>query len=79
MRQAQTGKLGPVDPASVATWWHQRKPVANVLEPGLIESNELDPLLSTNEKPLVHLQPVELEQQLPRILERSTEHTKEDD
>ncbi len=79
MRQAQTGKLGPVDPASVATWWHQRKPVANVLEPGLIESDELDPLLSTNEKPLVHLQPVELEQQLPRILERSTEHAKEDE
>ncbi len=79
MQQAQTGKLGSVDPASIATWWHQRESVANVLEPNLIESEELDPLLSTAEKPLVHLQPIELEQRLPKILERSTQSEKKDE
>lgn len=77
MQQVQTGKLGPVDPASIATWWHQREPVTNVLEPNLIASEELDPLLSTGERPLVHLNPVELEQQLPAILERGTKEKEE--
>jgi hypothetical protein len=79
MQQAQTGKLGSVDPASIATWWHQRESVANVLEPNLIGSDELDPLLSTAEKPLVHLKSVDLEQQLPKILERSTQSEKKDE
>jgi uncharacterized protein YbaR (Trm112 family) len=79
MQQAQTGKLGSVDPASIATWWHQREPVTKVLEPDLIESDELDPLLSTSEKPLVHLKPVELEQKMPRILERSLKEEKKDE
>ena len=65
------GQLGPVDPATVATWWHQREAVATVLQPPLIEGEELDPLLSTAERPLVHLQPPELEQKLPGILEKS--------
>ncbi len=70
MHKANTGELGSVDPAVVATWWHQRKSVANVLEPPLIKGEELDPLLSTAEKPLVHLKQAELEQKLPEILEK---------
>ncbi len=71
MQRADTGKLGAVDPATVATWWHERQPVANALEPPLLESEELEPLVSTGEKPLVRLQPPELEQKLSDILEQS--------
>src|SRR6266536_3226668 len=70
MQRADTGKLGSVDPATVATWWHERQPVANALEPPLLESEELEPLVSTGEKPLVRLQQPELEQKLPEILEK---------
>ncbi len=77
MHQANTGKLGPVDPATVATWWHQREAVANVLEPPLIDSEALDPLVSTAERPLIHLQPPELERQLPHLLEKSAHDTPE--
>lgn len=70
MKRAQTGKLGAVDPASLAKWWCEIEPAAMVLEPPLIEGEELEPLLSTGEKPLVHLQPPELEQKLPEILEK---------
>ena len=45
--------------------------VANALEPPLLESEELEPLVSTGEKPLVRLQQPELEQKLPDILEKS--------
>ncbi len=70
MKRAETGKLGAVDPASLAKWWREIEPAAKVLEPPLIESEKLDPLLSTGEKPLVHLQQPELEQKLPEILEK---------
>jgi len=70
MQRADTGKLGSVDPASVATWWRERQPVANALEPPLLGSEELEPLVSTGEKPLVRLQQAELEQKLPEILEK---------
>ena len=69
MKQANTGTLGTVDPASVATWWSERKPVATALEPQPIESEELEPLLSTGEKALVRLPQPELEQKMPQILE----------
>ena len=70
MKHAKTGTLGTVDPASVATWWNERKPVATVLEPVPIESEELEPLLSSSEKPLVRLPQPELEQKMPEILEQ---------
>ncbi|GAC1655372.1 MAG: hypothetical protein NVS4B12_27820 [Ktedonobacteraceae bacterium] len=73
MRQAQTGGLGIVDPASVATWWGERKSVATALEPAPIESEELEPLLSTGERPLVRLPQPELEQKMPEILEQVKE------
>ncbi len=69
MQQAKTGTLGTVDPASIATWWSDRKPVATVSEPQQIESEELEPLLSSGEKPLVRLPQPELEQKMPEILE----------
>lgn len=69
MHQAKTSELGEIDPALQATWWHELEPTLEVLEPPLIESQELDPLLSTSEKPLVHLKQPELEQKLPEILE----------
>ncbi len=70
MKHAKTGTLGAVDPASVATWWSERKPVATALEPTPIESEELEPLLSSGEKPLVRLPQPELEQKMPEILEQ---------
>ena len=70
MIHTKTGRLGPIDPASVATWWSQRKPVATVLEPQPIESEELEPLLSSGERPLVRLTQPELEQKIPQILEQ---------
>ncbi len=71
VQQADTGNLGAVDPAAVATWWHDRKPVAGALEPPLLPPEDLEPLLSTNERPLVRLDQPELEQKLPDILGKS--------
>jgi hypothetical protein len=70
MEQANTGKLGAADPATIATWWRDVEPVAEVLEPPLIESKKLEPLLSNEEQPLVHLPPPELDQELTRRLEQ---------
>src|SRR6266699_4355417 len=53
MQEAEREKLGAVDPASIATWWRERKPVTEVLEPPRIESGKLEPLLSKAEQPLV--------------------------
>jgi uncharacterized protein DUF4032 len=69
MQQAETGNLGAVDPALMAKWWRELEPTTEVLEPPLIESGALEPLVSPNEKPLVHLPQPELEQKLPEILE----------
>ena len=73
MQQAETGHLGAVDPASIASWWRDRQPVATALEPPKIPSEELEPLLSTGEKPLVRLPAPVLEQKLPEILEKQHE------
>ncbi|HTK09181.1 MAG TPA: DUF4032 domain-containing protein [Ktedonobacteraceae bacterium] len=70
MQQAQTGELGEIDPALRVKWWHELEPAAQVLEPSLVESEDLEPLLSTAEKPLVRLDHPALEERLPRILER---------
>jgi hypothetical protein len=69
MQQAETGELGAVDPALMARWWRELEPTTEVLEPPLIESGALEPLLSSGERPLVHLPQPELEQKLPEILE----------
>jgi len=69
MQEAVKEKLGAVDPASIATWWRERRPVSEVLEPPLIESEKLEPLLSEAEQPLVHLAEYELEEELTGLLE----------
>ena len=71
MQQAEIGKLGTVDPAELATWWRERESVAQVLEPQLIESEALEPLLSSGERPLVKLPQPELDQKLTGILEQN--------
>lgn len=76
MQQAETGQLGTVDPAKIATWWRERKPVTKALEPPLIESEKLEPLLSQEQQPLVHLSPAKLDQELTGMLEQ---HNKEDE
>jgi hypothetical protein len=73
MQQAETGKLGAVDPALMAQWWRELEPTTEVLEPPLISSGELEPLLSPHEQPLVHLPQPELEQKLPEILENHSD------
>ncbi len=73
MHQAETGKLGTVDPAELTRWWRERQPVAQVLEPPMIESEELTPLLKTDERPLVRLPAPELDQKLTGMLEQ--QHT----
>jgi hypothetical protein len=70
MQQAETGKLGAVDPASIASWWHGRESVIKALEPPLIANETLEPLLSEQEQPLVRLPEPELEQKLEEILEQ---------
>jgi Domain of unknown function (DUF4032) len=74
---AGAGKLGAVDPATLATWWRERKPVAKVLEPPLIEGEKLQPLLSEQEQPLVHLPPPQLEDHLNGILQQQEEEQDE--
>lgn len=70
MKQAQTGKLGDMDPALQVKWWRELEPVAQALEPPMIADEELEPLLSTSERPLVRMEQPELEQKLPKILEQ---------
>ena len=70
MQDAEKEKLGAVDPASIATWWRERKSVTEVFEPPLIESEKLESLLSEAEQPLVHLPVPELEEELSGLLEQ---------
>jgi hypothetical protein len=77
MQKAETGNLGEIDPARVAAWWHERQPAAQALEPPLIESEELEPLLSTSEKPLVRLDQPALAEKLPELLKSPQETDQE--
>ena len=70
IQQVDTQKLGKVDPATLATWWREREPVAQVLELPLIEGEKLEPLLSKEQQPLVHLPAPELDQQFTKILQQ---------
>ncbi|HET8845637.1 MAG TPA: DUF4032 domain-containing protein [Ktedonobacteraceae bacterium] len=71
MNQAKTGKLGSVDPALLAQIEDELEPTAQILDPTMIESEKLDPLLSTDERPLVHLSQSELETKLPEIVKKT--------
>ncbi len=77
MQHAAPSILGDIDPALMAKWWHEVTPSAEVMEPTLIAGEALEPLLSTDEKPLVHLEPHALEEKLPEILEKRTDLTEE--
>jgi len=70
MQEAEKEKFGAVDPASIATWWRERKPPTGVLERQLIESEVLKPLLSEAEQPLVYLPQGQLDEELTDILEK---------
>jgi hypothetical protein len=70
MKQAKTGKLGAVDPAVMASWWSEREPVMEALEPPSIASEKLEPLLSQEEQPLVRLPASELDDKLDEILDQ---------
>ncbi len=72
MQEAEKERLGAVDPASIATWWRERKAPTEVLEPPLIESEALKPLLSKAEQPLVDLPQSQLDTELTDILEKQT-------
>jgi hypothetical protein len=65
IQKADTGKLGEVDPSLLAKWWREFKPEVQVLEPPLVETELLDPLLSTSERPLIHEQPPEMPVAVP--------------
>lgn len=69
MHKADTGELGAVDPALLAQGGNEHEPSVQILEPALIESEKLDALLSTGEKPLVYLSQADLEARLPKIVE----------
>jgi hypothetical protein len=71
MQQAEVGNLGQAVPALVAKWWREIKPTTEAMEPALIESEALEPLLSTGEKPLVRLDSSTLDEKLPEILGQS--------
>jgi hypothetical protein len=77
MEEADTGKLGAVDPASISTWWGELRPVTEVLEPPLIESEKLEPLLSEAEQPLVRLPQPQLDTELTGILEKENHYDEE--
>ncbi len=64
MTKASTGKLGTIDPAQLVMQERELASTAQVLEPELIEEDILDPLLSTAERPLVHLPPSGLDDPL---------------
>ncbi|GCF10861.1 hypothetical protein KDI_44250 [Dictyobacter arantiisoli] len=66
----QNRQRNPIDPALYTAWWRkrQRQPVEDTVKPPMIEGEELDPFLSTTERPLVHLDLPQLEQKLPQIL-----------
>lgn len=76
VQQAKTDKLGAIDPAALASQWREQATTTNILEPPLIESEQLQPLLSPAEQPLVQLPPPEREQQLVHVLEQHEQEIK---
>lgn len=78
MTRTDTGSLGAVDPATISTWWHNREPVTEVLEPAMIESAQLEPLLSEEEQPLVRLPTSVMEHKLNEMLEQHSNGEEDD-
>lgn len=68
MARAEKGTLGTFDPARIATWWRERKSVAQALEPPLLESEKVEPLLSQQEQGLAHLPVTKLDETLQQRL-----------
>ena len=69
IHKADTGQIGPVDPAMLASYWRERQPVAEALAPLPIEDEKLEQLLSEEEQPLVHLPESQLAKELQHRLE----------
>jgi Domain of unknown function (DUF4032) len=61
---------------STSSWQQQTLHFADE-QPSLIESEELDPLLSTAERPLIRLKLEDLQRKLPEILARSIDEANE--
>ena len=64
VHQAEIGDIGAVDPAELASYWRDRKPVAEALSPPPIQHEKLEPLLSEGEQPLVQMPESRLAEQL---------------
>ena len=64
VHQAEIGDIGAVDPAELASYWRDRKPVAEALAPPPIQHEKLEPLLSEGEQPLVQMPESRLAEQL---------------
>jgi Domain of unknown function (DUF4032) len=69
MNKAELSGFGTFDPALLASYWRDRQSVAQALSPQPIELEKLEPLLSEEEQPLVHLPESRLEQELQHRLE----------
>ncbi|MDQ2713774.1 MAG: DUF4032 domain-containing protein [Chloroflexota bacterium] len=65
MQRANTGQLGAVDPSLLVQDKSEFEPALHALEPPLVEQEKLDPLLSTGERPLIHLQPAMFKTHIP--------------
>mgnify|MGYP001325955805 CR=1 FL=1 len=68
-------RYSPINHSGHTTPQDQQQVVEPLLPPeqDLIEGDELDPLLSTAERPLVHLDRPQLEKKLPELLQRDQE------
>lgn len=69
VHQAEIGGIGTFDPAEIAAYWRQRLPVPEALSPPPIENEKLEPLLSTDERPLVRLPESRLAEEVQHRLE----------
>jgi len=69
MREAETGGIGPVDPAALASYWRERQSVAEALAPLPIEREKLKPLLSKEEQLLIHLNETQLAKEVQQRIE----------
>jgi hypothetical protein len=70
VHQAEIGGIGTFDPAAIAAYWRERVSVPEALAPPPIESEKLEPLLSTDERPLVRLPETQLAEKVQQHLEK---------
>lgn len=76
-KQASTRRKRWLDQVDEHALHHQNHTESLEHHPSLIDSEELDPLLSTAERPLVHLPPADLERKMPEILAREMDGEEE--